>query len=131
MKEPNSNRRQRRKCELKVALLGALAFDKRLEILELLRNGELCEQEIAEQLEMGQSAISRHLQCLRRAGLVSVRHQGVRRCYSLQSPKILDLLADTDELLRAIWQTQREAMKTTHKGELDSLGAMEKGKHND
>jgi ArsR family transcriptional regulator len=131
MNELNKRNKRRRKRELKVALLGALAFDKRLEILELLRNGELCEREIAEQLEMGQSAISRHLQCLRRAGLVSVRHQGVRRCYSLQTPKILDLLADTDELLRAIWQTQREAMNSTHEGELDSLEAKEKGKHND
>lgn len=116
IKELNNRRGWRRRCEIRTALLRALACDRRLEILELLRNGELCEREIAEQLEMGQSAISRHLQCLRRAGLVWARHDGVRRCYSLQSPKILDLLADSDELLRAIWQMQREAMKTTHEG---------------
>jgi len=102
---------------MRTVLLGALAFDTRLEILELLRNGELCEREIAEQLEMGQSAISRHLQCLRRAGLVSVRHERVRRCYSLQDPKVLDLLTNTDELLKAIWQMEKQAMTTTQEGE--------------
>jgi DNA-binding transcriptional ArsR family regulator len=66
---------------------------------------------------MGQSAISRHLQCLRRAGLVSVRHERVRRCYSLQDPKVLDLLTNTDELLKAIWQMEKQAMTTTQEGE--------------
>ncbi|MEX1139157.1 MAG: metalloregulator ArsR/SmtB family transcription factor [Bacteroidota bacterium] len=130
MKELNKKKRLRRKCEMRTALLGALASDKRLEILELLRGGGLREQEIAERLGISQSAISRHLQCLRRAGVVSVRHEGIRRLYALFDPKILDLLEDTDKLLRAIWVTEKQGT-TTHEGEVDSPDVKAKGNHND
>lgn len=108
MKNLDNKTKRHRRCELRTVLLTALAFDKRVEILEVLRDVELSEQEIACELGLSQAGTSRHLRCLREAGLVSVRQEGIRRFYSLHDPRILGLLADTDELLRAIWRMEKE-----------------------
>ena len=64
-----------------------LADESRLEILWLLLNHEeLCVCELIAALEMSQSKVSRHLACLRHAGLVSYRKQGLWSHYSLCPP---------------------------------------------
>jgi len=55
------------------ATLKALADEKRLQVLALLRRGEACVCEIEEVLGFSQTLVSHHLGVLRRAGLVRAR----------------------------------------------------------
>lgn len=60
----------------------------RIRILSALLNGELCVCDIAELLEMGQSAISHQLRILKSAGLVKPRRDGKTVFYSLDDGHI-------------------------------------------
>ena len=60
-----------------------LADRTRLRILHLLLRGELCGCDIQHVLEVSQSAVSRHLNYLKRAGLVLDRREGYRVYYRL------------------------------------------------
>jgi ArsR family transcriptional regulator len=77
----------------------AVADPTRLRILNLLRGGERCVCELVDTLGVPQPKASRHLAYLRRAGLVSVRKQGLWSYYRLASArnsfhaKLLECLA--------------------------------------
>ncbi len=76
-------------------LLKAIAHPVRLEILEVLSEGEKCVVDV-EQLINGstQPNISQHLALLRHCGVVDFRRDGNRRCYFLIDPdKIIRLFA--------------------------------------
>jgi ArsR family transcriptional regulator, arsenate/arsenite/antimonite-responsive transcriptional repressor len=77
----------------------AVADPTRLRILNLLRGGERCVCELVDTLRVPQPKASRHLAYLRKAGLVSVRKQGLWAYYKLTPAqnafhaKLLDCLA--------------------------------------
>jgi ArsR family transcriptional regulator len=64
-----------------------LADRTRLRILNLLLGGELCGCDIEHVLDVPQSNISRHLNYLKRSGLVLDRRQGYRVFYRLADRK--------------------------------------------
>lgn len=78
----------------------ALADEKRLRILDILRDGEHCVCDLTEALDIAQSLLSFHLKTLRDAGLVSDRRQGRWVHYSLV-PEAVAELEDTLSGLRA------------------------------
>jgi len=59
-----------------LALLQALADERRLRIVEILRGGERCVCEIQPTLGVSQPLLSHHLRVLREAGLVRDRRDG-------------------------------------------------------
>jgi DNA-binding transcriptional ArsR family regulator len=59
----------------------------RLEILKQLGLGRCSVGEIAENLRLEQSSVSKHLAVLLDVGLVRFQVDGRRRCYSLAQPK--------------------------------------------
>lgn len=63
--------------------LKALADETRLQILSLLVGKELYAQEIVEQLDISQSAVSRHLQLMVTGGLLDVRKQDSMKYFSI------------------------------------------------
>lgn len=69
------------------AVFEALGEPARRRILELLSVGEQPAGALVSALEgqMSQPAVSQHLKVLREAGLVSVRAEGTRRFYALDS----------------------------------------------
>jgi DNA-binding transcriptional ArsR family regulator len=73
--------------------LRALGDPNRLRVIDLLSGGELYAQEIVGRLGIAQSAVSRHLALLERAGLVKVRPRGGMKYYALESAR-LDALAE-------------------------------------
>ena len=92
-----------RKSELfeEVARVGkALANGKRLELLDLLSQGERSVETLAAAAGLGLSTASAHLQALRQAGLVTTRRDGNRIHYDLAGPDILRLYS----LLRSVAQ---------------------------
>ncbi len=69
----------------------ALGDPTRLEIVEMLREGELCACKIAEHFSMTQPTLSYHMKQLADAGLVSVRKDWKWSRYSLDFRMIGEL----------------------------------------
>lgn len=80
--------------------LGALTDDVRLRILSLLsQQDELCAQDIMQELDLNQSAASRHLRQLSAAGYITERRRDVAKCYSLNRERINDTFRALDRFL--------------------------------
>ena len=65
----------------------------RIRILDILIKGELCVQDIANELEMTQSAISHQLRVLKQAHLVKSRRDGKTIYYSLADDHVMTIMA--------------------------------------
>jgi DNA-binding transcriptional ArsR family regulator len=64
-------------------LFKLLSVDKRIEIIELLKKGQMSVNALADKLGVTQSAVSQHLRVLKAAGLVIDNRQGYWIYYSL------------------------------------------------
>lgn len=71
----------------------ALGHGHRLEILELLAQGERSVEALAERVGLPVANASQHLRIMRRAGLLASRRDGKRVFYRLSDPSVLDLTA--------------------------------------
>ena len=74
-----------------VAGFRALADPLRLQILETLRERELCVCDLCDRLQVNQSKLSFHLKTLRAAGLVRARQEGRWMYYSLDLTQLVAL----------------------------------------
>lgn len=95
-----------------LARLGkALSSPHRLEMLELLAQGERTVDSLATELELSIANVSQHLQALKQAALVESRKQGLFVHYRLADPEVFELsrvvrsvaarrLADFDRVVR-------------------------------
>jgi len=70
-------------------LCQTLASPVRLEILNLLRDGERRVNELAEQTELNQANVSQHLAVLRTKGIVATRREGTNVYYRVTNPKMI------------------------------------------
>ncbi len=70
---------------------GALASEKRLELLDLLAQAPRHVEALAQETEMSVANVSQHLQILRNARLVETERDGTRVCYRLASDQVLTL----------------------------------------
>ncbi len=66
----------------------ALGSGRRVEIVDVLANGERSVEELARQVAMSVANTSRHLQVLKEAGLVAATRDGTRVRYRLASPVV-------------------------------------------
>jgi rhodanese-related sulfurtransferase/DNA-binding transcriptional ArsR family regulator len=76
----------------------ALSSGKRLELLDLLAQGERTVEALARASELGLSTASAHLQTLKAAKLVTTRREGTKVYYRLAGTDVAQLLA----LVRAV-----------------------------
>jgi len=74
-------------------LCHALSDNTRLEIVEMLRDGECCVCELQDELRAAQSRLSFHLKVLKDAGLITDRKEGRWVYYAIDSDA-WDELAD-------------------------------------
>lgn len=86
--------------ELRVRVLSALADTTRLELLELLMDGERCVCEILPAFQRSQSTISKHLNILYQAGILERRIDGKRTLYRMANPGVIDLLREVDSVVQ-------------------------------
>ena len=82
-------------------VFGALSSPYRIEIVQMLRSGELTAGEIVEQFDIAQPSVSRHLDVLKKAGLLTACKKGTQVFYSLNEDTLKDLLIFTAKLLPA------------------------------
>ena len=69
----------------------ALASGRRIELLDVLANGERTVEGLARQLGLSVANTSQHLQVLRQAGLVATRREGTSVHYRLAAPEVFEL----------------------------------------
>jgi len=79
----------------------ALGNGKRLELIDLLAQGERTVESLANAAGLGLSTASAHLQILKQAGLVTTRREGTRVHYQLAGDDVARLYS----LVRAVAQT--------------------------
>ncbi|WP_192583152.1 ArsR/SmtB family transcription factor [Streptomyces albicerus] len=85
----------------------ALSSGKRLELLDLLAQGERTVDALAKAAGLNLTTASAHLQTLKQAGLVATRREGVRIHYRLAGDDVAALYA----LLRQVAQTHQAAVE--------------------
>ncbi|MGF1622413.1 MAG: ArsR/SmtB family transcription factor [Rhodomicrobiaceae bacterium] len=113
----------------------ALGHPHRLEILELVAQGERPVETLAARTGLSVANTSQHLQQLRRAGVVTARRDGKFVFYRLADDKVLELLgalretaernvAEVDRVVRGYF-TERDSMEPVSRAEL--LAKMREG----
>ena len=78
-------------------LFGALANTTRLEIVELLMEGERSVGDVATAVGIGQSGASQHLSHLARAGVIVATRRGSSRVYRFRGPRIRQIMTLIEE----------------------------------
>ena len=66
-------------------LFKILSVDKRIEIIEHLKRGQMCVNSLSTSLKISPSAVSQHLRVLKSAGLVENERKGYWIHYSLNA----------------------------------------------
>ncbi|GGK76803.1 transcriptional regulator [Planomonospora parontospora subsp. parontospora] len=79
----------------------ALASGKRLELVDLLAQGERSVEALAQAAGLGLTTASSHLQVLRQAGLVTTRKQGTKVFYRLAGTDVAGLWAHLRQVAAA------------------------------
>ena len=86
--------------ELQAEILKAIAQETRLSILELLRDGERCVCEIFPAINQEQSNVSRHLNVMQKAGILTRRKDGLRIFYAVKHPEVLEIIGLAAAIMR-------------------------------
>ena len=73
-------------------VFAVIAEGTRRELLGALRSGDKSVGTLVEELEVSQPTVSKHLKVLREAGLVSMRAEGQKRYYSLQTAPLEEIV---------------------------------------
>lgn len=105
-----------------------LGHPARIEIIELLAQGERSVEAVAERTDLSIATTSQHLQTLKRAGLVGARRDGKYILYSVAGDAVVALLsairvvseqhnAEMDRIVRGYF-AQRDAMEPVSRTEL-------------
>jgi len=98
-----------------VHAFGVLGDPVRRRILELLADGERSSGAITEvvraEFGISQPAVSQHLRVLRESGFATVRPEGARRLYAVDSAPLRDIDAWLDRF-RAFWAPHLDALAT-------------------
>lgn len=91
----------------------ALASPYRREIIKLLKWENLSAGEISEHFNISQPSISRHLDVLKRAEIVTAKRKANQIIYSLNLPVIEDMYIQLSDLLN-ISRSGKRKMGTTY-----------------
>jgi ArsR family transcriptional regulator len=84
--------------DLEAEVFSALAHPARLQILEMLREGEVCVCHLQAVLRQRQAYISQQLMALREAGLVTARKEGLRVFYQISDRQVLAVLDEVQAM---------------------------------
>jgi len=98
----------RKLYEMHAEICKVLTSAKRIEILNLLREGERSVGEIASLAEITQTNVSQHLSFLRQKGMVVSRREGTNIFYTVANPKIFKAMDTMKEVLLERLQDEQE-----------------------
>ena len=90
----------------------ALGHGHRLEIVELLAQGERSVEALAERAGLSVANASQHLRYMRRAGLLTSRREGTRILYGISDPAVLEAVAALQRVAERNLAEVREVVGT-------------------
>jgi len=88
----------------------ALSEPARLEILDALREGELCVTDLVDRTGLGQANLSKHLQVLHGGGFVGRRKEGLFTYYEVADRDVLRMLDSMHSRLETEHASQRRIL---------------------
>ncbi len=91
------------------ALFHALSDETRLEVIQLLLDGEQCVCDLMSALDMAQSKLSWHLKTLKDAAIITDRREGRWVYYSLNR----DALSEARSIIDALKPSRRLAVRAS------------------
>jgi DNA-binding transcriptional ArsR family regulator len=97
-------------------ILKALAHPVRLQILDILRDGEQCVCHLEAVLKLRQAYISQQLMTLRKAGLVADRKDGLRVYYRITDRSVFRVLNPARNMVEQEGLKFAPAMKLAPRG---------------
>src|SRR5487761_2083392 len=105
----------------------ALSHGNRLELLDFVAQGPRSVDELASMTRLSVANASKHLQELRRAGLVRARKDGLRVFYELAGPDVVDLIAALGQVAETRLAEMSHLVRTyiTARDELEPIPAAE------
>jgi ArsR family transcriptional regulator len=93
--------------ESQAQIFKALGQPTRLQILDLLKEGERCVCEIFPAIQQEQANVSKHLSILKQAGIVDCRKEGLRIIYWIKNREVLNLLKRVSGILKTRLREQQ------------------------
>jgi len=102
---------RRESYSLQAQVCQVLSHPKRLEILDLLSEGEKSLEELTQALNVSKSNVSQHLSLMRKSNLLNIRKDGLRAIYRVSNLKLLEAWA----LMRELALEQVEAVESLMK----------------
>jgi len=94
--------------ELQSEICLALANPKRLQILNLLKNGEMSAGQMVKAMKIPKANLSQHLSVLKQKGILSSRREGTNIYYSITNPKITDACSIMRNVLMETLESQEK-----------------------
>ena len=91
-----------RTLEFKARIFKVIGDPNRVKILEILRNGEICQCDIIPLIGQSQPAVSRHLKLLEDSGLITSYKEATRMIYNIVDNHIYTLLDSIDDDMKKI-----------------------------
>ena len=85
--------------KLQADICKIFANDKRLEIINLLKNKEISNQEIMHETGLNKVSMSQHMNVLKSKGVIVSRREGQQLFYSISNPKIIQACTLMREVL--------------------------------
>ncbi len=79
-------------CERIAEILKAMGHPTRVKILKYLSDGEKCVKEVWQELGIPQPTVSQHMNMLKNAGIISYRKDGVKTCYKVEDPRVIEII---------------------------------------
>ncbi len=83
----------------KAEILKALGQVTRLKILALLAKGERCVCDIYPFVDQEQANVSKHLNMMKRVGILNSRQEGLRVIYYIKSQQVLNILEQAESMV--------------------------------
>ena len=102
-----------RQYQLHADLCQILTHPTRLQIIDLLRDGESSVKQLAEEMEMSQGTVSRHLSSMRIKGVVIARREGTCVFYSLGSLRILVAYDEMHQFALEYFEANKKLLEPT------------------
>jgi len=101
--------------KLQAQVCSIMANPKRLEIIELLGEGEKSVEELTKAMGISKANVSQHLAILRQNNIVTTRKEGLQVFYKIANPKVIqacrlmrevmmEQLVKSEELIKGMWK---------------------------
>jgi ArsR family transcriptional regulator len=97
---------------LQADICQTLANPKRLQIINILKEGELSAGELVKAIRIAKANLSQHLSIMRQKGILIARREGTTIYYRLSSTKITEACTAMREVMLNLLQDQETLSRT-------------------